>query len=82
MASLFCKLTNVTMHVFAREGGKFELLYCKYECVVQRVANLICKLTNVTMHVLPCICQSGVAILNCYSVNINVLSRGGGKFVL
>ena len=27
---------DVTMRVFAKTGGKFELLCCKYECVVQR----------------------------------------------
>ena len=41
------------------------MLYCKYECVIQRVASLICKLTNVTMHV---------------NKNMHVFARGGGNF--
>ena len=53
------------MHVFARGGGKFGVLYCKYECVIQRVASLIYKLTHVTMHV---------------NKNMHVFARGGGNF--
>jgi hypothetical protein len=40
------------------------VLYCKYECVIQRVASLICKLTNVTMHV---------------NKNMHVFARGDGN---
>ena len=31
MASLFCRLTNVTMHACVREGGNVKVLQCKYE---------------------------------------------------
>ena len=36
----FLLLGNKAMHVFAREGGNFELLWCKCECVVHRAREI------------------------------------------
>ena len=65
------------MHIFARGGGKFEVLYCKYERLVQRRLQFWC----VSWHMWLCMyLLEGVASLKCYTVSMNVLFREGCNF--